>query len=113
MRNCRNPLSLDMGWKPIMLLQKPTFRGVAIRFRWIWVGSGENLNEVFQHLRRNPLSLDMGWKKINSLPERKKQTVAIRFRWIWVGRVKENNFKTKNLNVAIRFRWIWVGSVKK
>ena len=36
---------------------------VAIRFRWIWVGSSDHITFQELVLRRNPLSLDMGWKE--------------------------------------------------
>ena len=85
---CRNPLSLDMGWKRVpnqygwnqACQSQSAFAGygleekyiiafvlgiipVAIRFRWIWVGR-DNANDHFIKYKngRNPLSLDMGWK---------------------------------------------------
>ncbi len=57
----RNPLSLDMGWKVPGRWREKGY-DVAIRFRWIWVGSFKT--ELF-------LEFIYG--------------VAIRFRWIWVG----------------------------
>ena len=71
LKNCRNPLSLDMGWKLDMLKthvyvyseSQSAFAGygleigdaeelgildplVAIRFRWIWVGNLARLMQV-------------------------------------------------------------------
>ena len=58
----RNPLSLDMGWKVEQIRGGATCKAVAIRFRWIWVGSKPNRLVSFTKRSRNPLSLDMGWK---------------------------------------------------
>ena len=76
-----------MGWKGFRAASIFSELPVAIRFRWIWVGSwcslfgwgvsllsqsafaGYGLEEPLPNTkekpapRRNPLSLDMGWKK--------------------------------------------------
>ena len=62
--HCRNPLSLDMGWKHRYCVRPGRIHyRVAIRFRWIWVGSkNEKIAAKDAAIGRNPLSLDMGWK---------------------------------------------------
>ena len=61
---------------------------VAIRFRWIWVGrNNQKRYNLYHPASRNPLSLDMGWKPEISTEEYYLPLVAIRFRWIWVGRI--------------------------
>ncbi len=82
----RNPLSLDMGWKDGKVEPNINLFGVAIRFRWIWVGKLE---------RGEKLGFPKG--------------VAIRFRWIWVGKNEGTAISGQSFKVAIRFRWIWVG----
>ena len=85
--NGRNPLSLDMGWKIIKNGLTEKRLTVAIRFRWIWVGSKLSLQDNAPRWKcRNPLSLDMGWKQQSPFSRYRKWIVAIRFRWIWVGR---------------------------
>mgnify|MGYP000408297819 CR=1 FL=1 len=59
---CRNPLSLDMGWKSWNYHTVDKGLTVAIRFRWIWVGSDNKEEFEVDKGCRNPLSLDMGWK---------------------------------------------------
>ena len=61
----RNPLSLDMGWKQYCIIMADE-KDVAIRFRWIWVGSAISINSQRIVTSRNPLSLDMGWKSQSS-----------------------------------------------
>ena len=87
--NSRNPLSLDMGWKFTAEYRVGFPSEVAIRFRWIWVGSKLQLSATRHYafmsqsafagyglevnrskkgeemiVGRNPLSLDMGWKLV-------------------------------------------------
>ncbi len=106
---CRNPLSLDMGWKVCM-----------------------QRSCLLMILSRNPLSLDMGWKGAWCWHTKSRAWVAIRFRWIWVEKktctklgitlsLSQSAFAGYGLKsgmdrvqthptpgVAIRFRWIWV-----
>ena len=99
---CRNPLSLDMGWKSEMEVSCAWNKFVAIRFRWIWVGraitpvqftrnffssqsafagygleeQAKNSQQVKNNSRRNPLSLDMGWKRGAGVPNRKQNLLS-------------------------------------
>ena len=82
----RNPLSLDMGWKGSICRPGLCKVGVAIRFRWIWVGSKENAGHAdFASLSQSAFAgygLEAGQK---FKPYQFRRGVAIRFRWIWVG----------------------------
>ncbi len=107
--HCRNPLSLDMGWKAVKKQKKSFFTWVAIRFRWIWVEKGDPWwGAALFPASRNPLSLDMGWKVWKMKIKAKYSTVAIRFRWIWVEKWRRVLGRKEANTVAIRFRWIWV-----
>ncbi len=64
---CRNPLSLDMGWKAYNFHRIAPMLLVAIRFRWIWVEKAHLNLAMLNPARRNPLSLDMGWKVSSNL----------------------------------------------
>ncbi len=68
--DCRNPLSLDMGWKDT---EETTEDGLY---------------------RRNPLSLDMGWKERTGKSSHPLISVAIRFRWIWVEKAGKKRLLT-------------------
>ncbi len=131
-KKCRNPLSLDMGWKACRSMVTVLAWEVAIRFRWIWVEKGKFTVNWKRLTSRNPLSLDMGWKVKYVLVtatwqarsqsafagyglKREKKShlityilVAIRFRWIWVEKAVAIKHLKDITNVAIRFRWIWV-----
>ncbi len=97
-RTCRNPLSLDMGWKDKRNMSEVKLFVVAIRFRWIWVEKKEGMvrqlhkgrsqsafagyglkregmkDSHYKADRRNPLSLDMGWKAAKQQPKNKEKT---------------------------------------
>ncbi len=134
---CRNPLSLDMGWKDSkknIVTCKLHF--VAIRFRWIWVEKEQAIEVVEAVAGRNPLSLDMGWKdwKTSSLRLRTRcrnplsldmgwkeatsltllQNVLSQSAFAGYGLKSFKNLPRHRVStVAIRFRWIWVEKLNR
>ncbi len=130
---CRNPLSLDMGWKSTSRYLSGVLYGVAIRFRWIWVGRQPTYSCSWRTQGSQSAFAGYGLEVGDITSRHFLGNVAIRFRWIWVGSRLPNltrrysmgrnplslDMGWKNLRnclftkteekVAIRFRWIWVG----
>ena len=107
---CRNPLSLDMGWKT----EKPSFlRPSSKRSQSAFAGYGlEALNvlvmSTFRNCR-NPLSLDMGWKPLVQVEGVNATGSQSAFAGYGLEGLTTYVNVRKNGKVAIRFRWIWVG----
>ena len=60
---CRNPLSLDMGWKSLTsILTVDAIYASQSAFAGYGLEAGIYSSTEITTMCRNPLSLDMGWK---------------------------------------------------
>ncbi len=109
---CRNPLSLDMGWKSLTqdlrsrveTTSQSAFAGYGLEERL------QGYTIYFDHMSQSAFAgYGLEELKIMVLDEMFFKWVAIRFRWIWVGRGVATSTTEVMVMVAIRFRWIWVG----